>query len=92
MYVITGRSGQYLINLAADGPVFSPMPTEAIHTHHAWMASSTAAAKLAEVRALFPDLGMALGLIELESRGPGQWAVVSTRSFNSAHNNETLIA
>lgn len=81
MYAITGRSGQFLINTTADGPVFSPMPTEALATHHAWMASSTAMAKLMEVRALYPGIVLSLALLELESTTFGNWAVRSTQSF-----------
>ena len=84
MYVITGRSGQFLINTAADGPVFSPMPTEALATHHAWMASSTAAAKLQELRRSFPGVAFCLALLELEATSPGQWVVRSTQSFPSS--------
>lgn len=83
MYAITGRSGQFLINLATDGPVFSPMAIEAIHTRHAWLSSTLAAAKLADVRQLFPGVPFNLALLEMEHTSAGNWRVTTTRSFSS---------
>lgn len=94
MYCITSRSGQFLINLAADGPVFSPMAAEALHASMAWMESTTAANKLRTVRQQFPGIALGLGLMEMESTGPANWRITGVQCFHPPLHNtsDTLIA
>lgn len=91
MYCITSRSGQYLISLAADGPVFSPLPSEALATKNAWLSSSTATAKADEVARLFPGIQLNIGLLEMEGTSASTWRVTSTRSFPYLNTNAELI-
>ena len=81
MYCITSRSGQYLINLAPDGPVFSPMPSEALITRNAWMESSSAAIRAREIAQQFPGVPLGIGMLEMEGTSPGNWRIISTRTF-----------
>ena len=92
MYCITSKSGQFLINLASDGPVFSPMASEALMTNHAWMDSATAAQRLRETLRLFPGVSLGIGLLELEATTPGNWRVASTQSYGFTQSNEPLIS
>lgn len=81
MYCITSRSGQYLISLAPDGPVFSPMPSEALATRNAWMESTSATIRAKEIAQQFPGVELGIGLLELEGTSPGNWRITSTRTF-----------
>ena len=92
MYCITSKSGQFLISLAGDGPVFSPMASEALATSHAWMTSAAAVERLREVRSLFPGVPLGIGLLELEATTPGHWRVASTQSYGFTQSNESLIS
>lgn len=92
MYCITSRSGQFLCSVAPDGPVFSPMPSEALETRNAWMSSSVAASKALELSTLFPGVTLNIGLLELVSTGPGTWRVSSSRSFPFLNTKAELVA
>ena len=92
MYCITSKSGQFLINLASDGPVFSPMASEALATRHAWMNSATAVEHLRETLRLFPGVPLGIGLLDLEATTPGNWRVASTQCYGFTQSNEPLIS
>jgi hypothetical protein len=92
MYCITSKSGQFMVCLAPDGPVFSPMAVEAVITRNAWMEATTAIRHAKEISERFPGSFLGIGLLELEGNANGDWSVTSSRCFPLQNTTPELIS
>jgi len=81
MYCLATAGSRYLIDLAATGPTFSHLASDALASRFAWISSARAAQALRDAQCSCPGVSLGLALLELNATGPGQWQVVSTRCW-----------
>jgi len=81
MYCLATAGSRYLIDLAATGPTFSHLASDALASRFAWISSARAAQALRDTQCSCPGVPLGLALLELNATGPGQWQVASTRCW-----------
>jgi hypothetical protein len=84
LHVITDGAGSYLAGVEHGQPVFTPMPTAAIHAGLSWINSSVAAKRCQNLRELLPDSPWGIALVELELKtGSHEWVATRVCSWVS---------
>ena len=93
MYCLAGPDGRYLADTTPDGELlYSTLPTDALGSSCCWLASAAAVDCARQLMAQRPGLRLGIALLELQATSPGNWQVVSTRTYAAATSTEKLIA